>query len=503
MDVASAGRKPANENPWYVLMTLYGEQDGLYLDADLASRNRKAWNAWSCQAMNYDAQLVAARSAKVTIEEVRGWNALQATLKQLHEDEMRRRNVSGFEYPGMPNVASEVNLDHLLFEHVLVMNNAVFSGSTNCCNAFFNREAWFCETNFIEKANFDSSTFRGKAYFSAVFNGSVSFDSAVFSRAAMFASATLSGPAVFDDAKFSDEACFASVAFGSTATFIKTVFTSDALFSSAVFTENASFHYAAFNSVASFAFATFSQPVKIESAKFAGDAWFRSAAFNDFTYFLEAQFGAAEGSHGVSFADAQFLKPANFRGAIFHSKYPDFSGAVLHEKTMFTDKDDNWPKCPQADPEQAKASCAVIRHNLGKQGLPEQEHFFYRREMGFATQIGGLGQRLPYFLFKWFSGYGYSIALPLIWLGVLWAFGVAAFAGYFIQQSIEAALGKAMGLSFSDLFPVFGFGRLYFDAEFMKPLPAVLKVVASGQTVLALPLLFFLGLGLRNRFRLR
>ena len=41
--------KPANENPWYILMTLYGEQDEDDID-DLHEKNHRAWNAWSGRA---------------------------------------------------------------------------------------------------------------------------------------------------------------------------------------------------------------------------------------------------------------------------------------------------------------------------------------------------------------------------------------------------------------------------------------------------------------------
>jgi hypothetical protein len=33
---------PANDNPWYWLMTLYGEQTGEETDKDLAKKNRVA-----------------------------------------------------------------------------------------------------------------------------------------------------------------------------------------------------------------------------------------------------------------------------------------------------------------------------------------------------------------------------------------------------------------------------------------------------------------------------
>ena len=38
---------PANVNPWFVLMPLYGEQDGDEIDAAFDEKNRKVWNAWA------------------------------------------------------------------------------------------------------------------------------------------------------------------------------------------------------------------------------------------------------------------------------------------------------------------------------------------------------------------------------------------------------------------------------------------------------------------------
>ncbi|UWQ31052.1 hypothetical protein [Leisingera sp. M523] len=55
----------------------------------------------------------------------------------------------------------------------------------------------------------------------------------------------------------------------------------------------------------------------------------------------------------------------------------------------------------------AREACTTVRHILTKQGLPVDEHFFFRREMHFAGKIGSIWQRLPYLLFGLFSGYGY------------------------------------------------------------------------------------------------
>ncbi|KIC12292.1 hypothetical protein RA19_03400 [Leisingera sp. ANG-M1] len=127
--------------------------------------------------------------------------------------------------------------------------------------------------------------------------------------------------------------------------------------------------------------------------------------------------------------------------------------------------------------------------------------------MHFAGQIGSIWQRLPYLLFGWFSDYGHSIARPFWWLFVVWLLGTLVIAEHFVAETAKPLFGSndwtAMALSFSNLFPVFGFGRAYFSADFLQALPQHLKALSGFQTVASLPLLFFLGLGLRQRFRLR
>ena len=174
---------------------------------------------------------------------------------------------------------------------------------------------------------------------------------------------------------------------------------------------------------------------------------------------------------------------------------------MLHPTTVFTAEEAHWPKGTTQNAKQARDSCAAIRHALTQQGLPEETHFFFRREMGFAGRIGNLWERLPYHLFRIFSEYGYSIARPTLWLLGCWALGVALFWGYLASVG-QGGPGVAMGLSFSNLFPLFGFGRLYLK-EVIDLLPPPLVAWSGLQTVFSLPMLFFLGLGLRQRFRLR
>jgi hypothetical protein len=440
---------PANANPWYVLMTLYGEQTGVEVDEELHEKNRAMWNAWSCQAMDDDARAAAAASSYVTAAELSAWPALEAEVTKRHKAEMLRRNGKGFAYPGLPDVDAAVDLTRVAFAQPLVLSKAVFSGDTQFASATFSRAAWFHCATFSWGVGFDSATFSGYAGFrSATFGGAAWFDSAMFSRAAWFDSAMFSGAAGFDSATFSGDAGFRSAMFG-------------------------------------------------------GDARFGGATFSARVHFPEAKFGEPKGQQAATFIDCQFAKPTNFRKAIFHARYPDFAGAVLHDKTTFTDHPDHWPKGTQGDLDQAKASCATIRHNLGKQGLPEAEHFFFRREMGFAGQTGPGWQRPPYWMFGWVSDYGYSIVTPFLWLCLLIVGGAYALAFGLAGSAAAVTFEQGLGLSFANVFNFLAFHKTFATEEFMGSLPPGLKALSGFQSIFGVVLLFFLGLGLRTRFRMR
>ena len=154
-----------------------------------------------------------------------------------------------------------------------------------------------------------------------------------------------------------------------------------------------------------------------------------------------------------------------------------------------------WPKSPKQNLETARQSCATIRHVLTQQGLPEEAHFFFRREMRFASQIGSCCQRLPYLLYGWLSDFGYSIQRPLWWLAGIWFVGMAAFWAVFcfpgaVSVLTQSDLGTAAALSFSNLFPLFGFGRVFLG-DVLAALPRGAQVLCGLQTVFSLPLLFF------------
>ncbi len=125
--------------------------------------------------------------------------------------------------------------------------------------------------------------------------------------------------------------------------------------------------------------------------------------------------------------------------------------------------------------------------------------------MAFGKEIGGFWERLPFRLYDWFSAYGYSIGRPVGWLMGLWVVSAYAFFLYKakgVPLAYVATLFRSLGLSFANMFSFLGLQRTFFEAE-LRGMGGAFQTLAGFQTVMGFVLLFFLGLGLRNRFRLK
>ena len=371
----------------------------------------------------------------------------------------------------------------------------VFSARVSFDSFYFPAPAGFTDAKFSEHGDFTDAKFSERADFThATFSKTANFYHATFSELADFNNAKFSKTADFNGATFSELADFIRATFSETADFTRATFSKAAFFTDATFSETADFGDATFSETADFISAGFSGPVTFVWTKFSGRA--------DFT-------------------DASFDAPCNFREAEFKGAYPDLEGTLLHAKTNISAEDDFWPKTgkqktgsrqdseqgeekryrfledePQTD-KQAAQSCAHLRQNMAAQGLPEAAHFFFRREMTHRSRISRWWERPFYTLYRGVE-YGYGVWQPVVGIIATWALGAGALWCWGCMSGWTAA-----GLSFSNIFRFFGFQRVHFEPEIINSLPFPLEVMTAVQTVVGFVLLFLLGLGLRNRFRLK
>ncbi len=419
----------ANKNPWYVLATIYGEQDEgatwLYHDKELATKNRQAWINWS-------------RGGRPSHEVAEIKNLLRGRL--------------GDETAELP----------------------VHRGKADFSKTFFSRPVCFEKFEFGIECDFS------KAHFA----GNILFNSAIFKGNVFLIEATFKGIADFRGAVFRLSSNFRSALFEDVA-----------LFDSAIFKSNVCFQSATFCSGVGFAGAIFEGEAQFDWYEYSGVGY--EKASHPVRFFGKVSFNAAKFQFKTRFNDAQFFRYV-----------PEFHATQLYDDTVFpTPKTytDNWPQLKGIDEKEAaeqKRAYNQLRLFMNKSLQIDEEQFFHRQEMRCKRETEGWQYRWIYMLFEGASDYGNSVLKPVWWLFVIWLSGVLA--------KLEAVQGvwypdyhsipSAMGWSFANLFSFFGFYRRYFADEKSD---WVLQLFSATQTVLGFVLLFFLGLGLRNRFRLR
>ena len=463
--------KPANQNPWYILMTLYGEQEGDEIDWELAEKNRKLWNAWVCQGMDEAERHAIADKIRIDRSETDWTSEKRRDVNARFAAEWQRRNGDKSP-PDMPKAEEVIDLSEIAFSNTVVLEKAIF-GAANFSRATFTQDAYFPHATFTQDAYF----------FGAIFTQDASFSGATFTQGASFSVATFDASAIFQNADFAGLVDFRGWRDP--------------------------------------------QDDASEPAHFGTETIFSGAHFHKRADFFRRRFGPYDRpTETLTFANAIFDAPVSFEEAEFPHLMPVLTNTTLPESTKLTANRQNWPTLKpgllarldarlglrkrvaysEQSPEIVKASAASLRHAMARQMLPEEEHFFFRREMWGAARSGPILARPIIWLYGAVSNYGHSISRPAALLTVLWLAGLIIFAGQATQDDTGApvTLGtwQAAFFSFANMFKFFGLLGTYFE-DVAGGFPDTIQVAAGTQTVLAFILLFFLGLGLRTRFRLR
>jgi hypothetical protein len=538
---------PANENPWYVLMTLHGEQDGEEFSAERHRENRETWN--TLLQHGYGSMSERAREAQLRLPSQDKWRNEYKSINERWLSAYQNRNNGAdlpieFDYRNWPCDLSDCKFDHPLFlygfflpkgaifdrSHLaagLTANSTFFGGRLSLIESKVDGDVSCERAHFEDGLNFQGAVISGNLSLAeAKISGDVKAASLSVQQGLKLTSVKIDGPieahdlAVGGDATFEamnckEDASFRDATFNKKASFTSSTFGSDLGFDGTVVDGRLSFLKATVEGVASFKGRSGFQKER-PAAHFGTKTVFSEAHFKGRADFYLRRFGppkdTAQRATVLTFANAVFEAPVSFEKAEFPYLMPVLSNTTLPASTRLTAKPIYWPpihigwRQGRTDHEQvaekAKESAATFRHVMNQQSLPEEEHFFFSREMHHAGRIGGWFQRLPYRLFGWLSAYGGSIERPA--LGLWWLF-LAPLGVYLaaLGPIKLATFGKAIGLSFSSIFKFFGLQRTYFGAENIQNMHEIVQVLTATQTVLSFILLFFLGLGLRTRFRLR
>jgi hypothetical protein len=243
------------------------------------------------------------------------------------------------------------------------------------------------------------------------------------------------------------------------------------------------------------------------NATFRGAAWFDDTVFVGRAWFGDSTFHQEAHFHDV--AGTRKAVPLSFKRASFTRHPPDFYGLTMHRDTDWTAA--RWPNTPSQRDDLDEHIRAYQRLHLIARGLGkvDDKHMFFRKEMDCKRAIAPWFNEILYWIYKQVSDYGHSVWQPLSCISGLWLIWTIGYTAVFLHKNgavrlidTPEVLIAAAGLSFTNIFSFFGFDRRLSNFEFCDE--SYWFIFFTGaETILGFILLFFLGLGLRNSFRLK
>jgi len=444
--------KAANDNPWYCLATLRGEQPTDRFDLELAEKNRLAFQQWF-------GDIPEGQRVQLAVD---------------FEKRVGGRSLAP------PQRSAQPDFSHTRFDRRLALVSFVFLRSPTFRSSRFHANVDFSEAQFHGPTDFRSATFSEKAIFrSAVFTDSVDFSEATFSGGIDCQNASLASPK-FGRATFSDSALFRSVTIDGPASF-----------QAAKFFAGTNFGSANFNGIADFGFANFSE-----------HAIFRKTKFSDI-----ADLGNATFSNSIHFINASFKGDTIFSRVSFKGRVPDFRGATMHEATEWHGV--TWPDPPK---EKHEAQQQVYAYERLKQEMErlkkhEDEQTFFRKELRARRGLfRGPGAWLLNFIYEAASDYGNSLVRPLLWLVGVFVVGAVIFmraAAPLPSCTSILSTDLAVKISFANVFVFLPDKREIMTPEVLSCWSNTARAVSAAQSISSVVLLFLLGLAIRNRFRMK
>ncbi len=485
---------PAEENLWFLMATLHGVPDANH--RNIKENNRISWNRYHSSKLTHaDRKKI---SGAISNYELTPFN--DAEKKKFLADFKSR---SGFEFQLYNDSWHFVD-----FSNTLIDKNVDFSGFIFISSSFndskFLTGCYFSGAVFINSANFYGTIFKCRAYF----NNSHFFDVAMFATSnflnqADFVSVNFYSWSSFDKCIFSKATDFKCSIFSRITSFKNCIIDDGINFEENIFKE-VNFSGARFLSVSLFISCNFSEDSKFNNTEFVGESKFKYNSFKGSVDYSNSKF-----SGGASFSSSKFYKLVNFINVRFdgltyfvetefRTVPPVFYGATLHEGTIF--RRISWPSKPiEKDnaSDHAKAY-ARLKQEMDRLKMHEEELMFFAKEMECRELAEGWFRGVIIASYGLGCSYGQSFIRPFIWLVTL--FNAGAPALFFLQPDLGWA--KAVGLSAVNCLAGFGLGKELMGKT-LESLGTGALIVSGVQMVLGLVFLFLIGLGLRNRFRMK
>ena len=355
--------------------------------------------------------------------------------------------------------------------------------------------------------NFENSRFGSQADFTAArFSGDSNFHGVKFSHGARFFKSIFEKESNFYGAIFQIESSFTDSVFHSHSDFSRSQFWENAIFSKVIFDNNVIFSNSKFEASADFSEVTFSIDAdfdavavtklwRLDGASISGSFSAQSAEILGHAYFTDSRFHVPP-----DLITTAFSRPPSFVGSTF--KYPCINQLV--GKCSVQDGEARFRRLKQlaADNHDHEVELRLF-------AFETKAKRFHTLKLADPRHWPGL---VLNFAYGWTSNFGQSVLRPLGWL--LLTVG-AAFVAFCFAAPAATSLWVSAVAAGLNVFPFggqAGIGREIMtkglcpmqetDVGYLDCL-TTLYTVSAVEGVFGLIFLFLIGLGLRNRFRIK
>jgi hypothetical protein len=490
----------AQDNPWYLLATLYGQPSSN--DRELRARNRRAWNRYVSQW--FDADIKMLFQGRYGHDEVRPYSAdeIKVVEEAFFDRHDRCVSTAGRTLPDLKN--DPIDFSNVEFDSPLQFNGFCFPKAVSFQNAICSKLADFRTSTFCGWSNFKGATFSDWTHFlRATFSHGTQFEGATFSKLASFQDATFSGGTQFEGATFSQIASFIRATFSDRASFREAIFNNLANFDGATFFGLAQFERATFRSASSFVNAELKRPTSFEAVVFSQPPRFFGAKLHEGTVWRHVEWPIPrDTTEAGEFVDAYERLKLEMDRLKKHEDELDFFALEMQSRRVLHT---NWKLISQANffgrviriPSLKIPKTTITPKSRKLFGLSLSLPSFTIRARTIAPYCPTFGPVIAFY--GLLCDYGRSYIRPLSGLLVTVLVGAALDLPHFGLSKYP----EAFGLSAANTFGVFGFRKDFIDPLVIESLSRLLKVVAAFQTVAGVVLIFLFGLAVRNRFRMK
>ncbi|WP_298324478.1 pentapeptide repeat-containing protein, partial [Asticcacaulis sp.] len=324
------------------------------------------------------------------------------------------------------------------------------------------------------------------------------FDKLVDFSGYIFPSSSFSGSkfgelAIFNSAAFVGKTYFRGSEFCEISQFLNCKHLKEVSFSGAKFCLDVSFKESRYNEDVNFSDCNFLGDADFSGVKVHGNYYFRNSKV-----FGDSNFASVIFSGGVSFTNAELKAPTSFKHCAFEKSPPKFAGAQLHEGTVW--RDVIWPPPPLDAGQAAAFTDAYERLKLEMDRLRkhDDELNFFAKELECKKLLMSPLNGAAIVLYDYLCDYGRSYVKPIYWLCALILFGAI-----FIS-SLESGkeFWESLGISAANSLASLGIRKDLLGDSVLEMQPLT-RIISGVQTIVGILLIFLIGLGLRNRFRMR